>query len=83
MAETGPEQKAHRITWWVYAAPRERIRRTAIMRGTWDYDVTCTCGWDSRTGGALERHVRDLVEDHRRDVHWDAERAAAAAGSVT
>jgi hypothetical protein len=54
----------HRISWFVYAG-RERIRHTAMMRGTWGYDATCSCGWDSRTGGALRRYVADLVADHK------------------
>lgn len=65
----------HKITWWVYAG-RERIRRTSTMRGQWDYDATCSCGWDSRTGGALRRAVQDSVDDHKWSVQCDAERAA-------
>lgn len=55
---------AHKITWWVYAGG-ERIRRTANMRGTWGYDATCTCGWDSRTGGAVKSYVADQVWLHK------------------
>jgi hypothetical protein len=58
----------HKISWWVYAG-RERIRRTANMRGTWGYDATCTCGWDSRTGGGLRRYVTERVSDHKRLDH--------------
>lgn len=54
----------HRITWWVYAG-RERIRRTATMRGQWGYDATCECGWDSRTGGATRRYVENEVWLHK------------------
>ena len=55
----------HRAAWWVYAGS-ERIRHNAIMRGAWGYDVTCSCGWDSRTGGAVRRYVREQLDDHRR-----------------
>jgi hypothetical protein len=62
----------HKITWLVYvgatADTRERIRRTASMRGRWDYDAMCSCGWDSKTGGALERYVRTMVADHKADA---------------
>lgn len=54
----------HKITWWVYAGAA-RIRRTASMRGSWGFDATCSCGWDSKTGGALERYVRGEVEFHK------------------
>jgi hypothetical protein len=37
------------------------------MRGTWPggYDVVCSCGWESRTGGAIRRAVEDELFDHR------------------
>jgi hypothetical protein len=53
-----------KITWFVYAG-RERIRHTATMRGRWGYDATCTCGWDSHTGGAVLSYVRQVVWEHK------------------
>lgn len=61
----------HHITWWVYVgsgADKQRIRRTSTMRGRWDFDATCTCGWDSQTGGAVRGYVTRAVADHK----WDA-----------
>ena len=58
------QAQEHKITWWVYAGS-ERIRRTAQMRGSWGYDATCSCGWDSRTGGGTKRYVAEKVEDHK------------------
>lgn len=55
---------AHRITWYVYAGA-EKIRRTGTMRGSWGYDVDCSCGWSTKTGGALRRYVEDLVWEHK------------------
>ena len=62
----------HKITWWVYTGQanpdgtRQRIRKQATMRGFWPgYDVTCSCGWESRTGGGLRRYVASLVEEHK------------------
>lgn len=57
----------HHIRWFVYVNG-ERIPRQSSMRGTWGYDVRCSCGWDSRTGGATERYVRDLVLFHKLDT---------------
>jgi hypothetical protein len=57
----------HRVTWWVYAGT-ERIRRTATMRGLWAYDVTCSCGWDSKTGGCVRSYMTQAVADHK----WEA-----------
>jgi hypothetical protein len=60
---------AHRATWYVYAwdgqGHVERLRHTATMRGQWGYDVECSCGWSSRTGGATRRSVEDKLWDHR------------------
>ena len=55
----------HTITWWVYAGPGQRIRRTATMRGRWDYDATCSCGWDSQHGGGLRSSVERAVWFHK------------------
>ena len=63
----------HRIRWWVYAGG-ERIPREATMRGQWGYDATCSCGWDSRTGGAVRSCIEREVHDHKWDVangFWD------------
>jgi hypothetical protein len=62
-----PAPEPHRATWWVHAGTG-RIRHTAAMRGSWGYDVTCSCGWDSRTGGGLRRYVAELLGQHRDDV---------------
>jgi hypothetical protein len=70
MIELTPEQKAaHRISWFVKAGD-EWIPRTKSMGGTWGYDAKCSCGWESRTGGAVERHVRRCVDDHKFDVKY-------------
>jgi hypothetical protein len=54
----------HRIRWYVYAGS-ERIPRTSGMRGLWGYDVTCSCGWETRTGGAVRRYIEDEVWTHK------------------
>jgi hypothetical protein len=60
--------RAHRARWFVYAghgAGRVRLPHTAAMRGLWGYDVDCSCGWQSRTGGATRRSVADELWSHR------------------
>lgn len=54
----------HRIMWWVYAG-RERIRHTDTMRGRWGWDATCTCGWDTKTGGAVRSYIAREVMWHK------------------
>jgi hypothetical protein len=68
-----PKAAGHQITWFVCVPGRDgsgrldRIRHNATMRGTWGWDAACSCGWDSRTGGATRRCVDNRVWDHK----WD------------
>lgn len=69
---TPEAKKAHKATWFVWAGdgspeyPRQKIRHAATMRGHWPgYDVTCSCGWESRTGGATRGSVESDFWDHR------------------
>lgn len=66
-----PTATVHRITWWV-VVDGERIKHTSTMRGHWPgYDATCTCGWDTRTGGAVRNYIRHEVWSHK----WSARNA--------
>lgn len=61
---------AHRATWFVYAGgygtPTEKLRHTATMRGSWaGWDVECSCGKGSHTGGAIKARVEEWLFDHR------------------
>ena len=63
----------HKISRWVYAGAgenKERIRHSSSMRGQWGHDATCSCGWDSKTGGAVKTAVDDAVWSHK--VEHDA-----------
>ena len=69
MSETAT---THRMTWFVYTGgtnadgTRERIRRTASMRGTWPgYDVVCSCGDESHTGGAVRSYIENAIWGHK------------------
>jgi hypothetical protein len=63
----------HRITWWARGAG-EPIRRTRHMNGKdWGWDATCTCGWQTRTGGAIQARIRDAIWWHR----WELEHGFA------
>lgn len=54
----------HRIKWFVYAGT-EKIRHTSTMRGLWGYDVECSCGWVTKTGGATKSYIKDQVWFHK------------------
>ena len=69
---TPETMRAHRARWFVYAGgggtgvPLTRIPHQATMRGSWPgYDVACSCGWESHTGGAGRRYVEGQLFDHR------------------
>ena len=74
--------REHRARWFVYAGPAggpfEKIPHDSRMRGSWwGYDVTCSCGWESHTGGAVRSYVADKLDEHRFDAQGVAERVAA------
>lgn len=57
--------KAHRATWWVWA-DGVKMRHQASMRGSWGYDVTCSCGeFETRTGGGTRNYVESELWFHR------------------
>jgi hypothetical protein len=55
----------HRIRWFVRSGDGF-VPHEGGMRGSWGYEARCSCGWDSRTGGALRSYVEGLVRDHKR-----------------
>jgi len=60
---------AHKIQWWAYAWNHDgevhKIRRSHTMRGEWGYDVVCSCGWETRTGGAIRSYIEREVRIHK------------------
>lgn len=64
--------KAHRATWYVWAGG-VKMRRTAKMMGAWGYDVTCSCGWESKTGGATRGTVEDELFSHRHEAQIEGD----------
>jgi hypothetical protein len=78
---TDETMREHRARWLVWAGPaggpREKIPHTANMRGHWPgWDVACSCGWESCTGGATRSYVASKLDDHRFDAQGVAERLA-------
>jgi len=62
-----------RIRWYVWVRTydghrptgSERIPHEATMRGSWlGWDVECSCGWGSHTGGAIKARVEEARADH-------------------
>lgn len=66
----GRQVAGHRIRWFVYAGG-ERIPHAASMRGLWGYDVECSCGWATHTGGGTRSSLEFEVWCHKRSVAED------------
>lgn len=68
----------HRIRWFARVQLVEGDRlgwlpRTEHMAGRdWGWDVRCSCGWETRTGGAIQQRIRDAIADHRSEVAYAA-----------
>lgn len=55
----------HSIRWWAYI-DRGRSRRTSSMKDNeFRWDATCSCGWDSDTGGDTMTNVDKLAKEHK------------------
>jgi hypothetical protein len=60
--------KQHTIRWYGIAEGESFPRNRYMRGGDWGWDVTCSCGWKSRTGGAIEARIREAVAEHKWDV---------------
>ena len=74
---------AHRARWFARVGPCEEapdgwLPRNRYMAGKdWGWDVRCSCGWHSSTGGGIEAYTQEVLDEHR----WDAQYEADLAGS--
>jgi hypothetical protein len=66
---TPETMQAHRIRWFGVVGNLRVPRNRHMAAKDWGWDVECSCGWKSRTGGALHVRIREAIEDHR----WEAE----------
>jgi hypothetical protein len=57
------------IKWWVVLESGMWMRHEATMRGRWGYEVTCSCGWKTATGGALKSYMQKVVAQHKSNHH--------------
>jgi hypothetical protein len=82
--KVSPEtMRAHRIRWFAvdpsvpFGQEGHYIpKQETMLWSNYGWDVKCSCGWESRTGGAIGASVRRDVEDHR----WIAETTKGASG---
>ena len=69
----------HKIKWWAVgtsmSGERYRIRRQASMSmasNNFGWEATCSCGWETHTGGAVPSYIRDAINNHKFDVALQA-----------
>lgn len=68
-------ETTHKLSWFVKAdGNSEWMPRTSSLRGRWNYDAKCSCGWESRTGGGTYSSVRQMVADHKHEAAREASR---------
>ncbi len=63
-----PFAPGHRIRRLVYLDPGTLVPRESSMRGSWPSEAKCSCGWQTRSGGAVESFIDREVDDHKLDV---------------
>lgn len=72
MTSTLEVRPAHRVRWFgVIPGPGncERVPRNRMMNGRdWGWDATCSCGWETRTGGAIQQRIREAISEHRQEA---------------
>ena len=52
------------IKWFAVLHDGSKMRNNkGFIHNAWD--VTCSCGWESKTGGAIKACVERIVEQHK------------------
>jgi hypothetical protein len=63
----------HKIKYWVYAGG-ELMRHSRNMVGFKMWEASCSCGWKTRTGGAIQSYIKREVQWHK----WEHNKEVAA-----
>jgi hypothetical protein len=63
-----PTTEKIQIKWFVYSM-NEKMRYISTMVGFRAWDATCSCGWESKTGGAIRASVLRDVDAHKIFAH--------------
>lgn len=72
------------IKWFVWTCG-EKFPKTSNMRGEWGYDAQCSCGYETRTGGATRTCVQQMINDHKfydHDYQYSYERTESIYESI-
>jgi hypothetical protein len=67
-----PTTEKVKIQWFWVAGDGTKIRSNkGFVHYAWD--VKCSCGWETKTGGAIKSCVKELAEKHKwldHDYQW-------------
>lgn len=56
------------IKWFAILSDGSRVRNNqGFIHNA--YDVECSCGWKTCTGGAIKSYIADRISDHKRFDH--------------
>lgn len=56
------------IKWFAVLHDGSKMRNNkGFIHNAWD--VTCSCGWETKTGGAIKACISNLVKNHKWDIH--------------
>jgi hypothetical protein len=64
----------HRIRWYARVTPCEDApngflpKQSSMVVSSFGWDARCSCGWETRTGGAIHARIKESVADHKWDV---------------
>ena len=65
------DRPTHVIRWTAYVdgGPIARQSHMKPVNGYHAFDASCSCGWSTHTGGALQARIDSAVQDHK----WEME----------
>ena len=50
---------------WFYVVNGRKYRMVKGLIGNTAWDATCSCGWESRTGGGVKSWLDQMVFEHK------------------
>lgn len=63
-----PTTEKVQIKWFAVLSPGVKVRNNAgFIHNAWD--VECSCGWATKTGGAITSWMQDEVKSHKIQEH--------------
>jgi hypothetical protein len=68
MTKIVPNKEKVKIKWIVWHGNQKEYRSKEVMWGQ-GYDFECSCGYESRSGGAIFTQIQKEVYEHKLYVH--------------